>query len=109
VTWVNFFRGYTSHFFADDVAAILTGQLGVRYTDQCLDLKKRVKSFFDKLEVYSRLAGQPLNWSKTEAWFSARAVESPKFNIIFDCDGGEKINWKQEYKYLGYIISAKLG
>ncbi|CAF4179157.1 unnamed protein product, partial [Adineta steineri] len=72
----------TSHFFADDVAAILAGQMGVRFTDQCLDLEKRVKSFLDRLEFYSCLSDQPLNRSKTDALFSAHAI--------------------------GYIISSKL-
>jgi hypothetical protein len=80
----QFLSGCTSHFFADDVAAILAGQLGIRYSDQCLDLEKRVKSFLDKLELYSRLADQPLNRSKTEALFSARAIGLPKFNITFN-------------------------
>jgi hypothetical protein len=105
----QFLSGCTSHFFADDVAAILAGQLGIRYSDQCLDLEKRVKSFLDKLELYSRLADQPLNRSKTEALFSARAIGLPKFNITFNSDDDDKINWRQEYKYLGYIISSKLG
>ena len=105
----QFLSGCTSHFFADDVAAILAGQLGIRYTDQCLDLEKRVKSFLDKLELYSRLADQPLNRSKTEALYSARAIGLPKFNITFNSSDDDKIYWKQEYKYLGYIISSKLG
>jgi hypothetical protein len=84
------------------------GQLGIRYTDQCLDLEKCVKSFLDLLEYYSRLSDQPLNRRKTEALFTARAVGSSKFNIMFDNDGDELINWKTDYKYLGYIISSKL-
>jgi hypothetical protein len=71
-------------FFADDVAAILAGQLGMSYIGQCLDLEKRIKSFLDRLEFYSLLADQPLNHSKTEALFSARAVGYPKFDIKFD-------------------------
>jgi hypothetical protein len=51
-----FLAGCTSHYFADDVAASLAGQLGVKYTNQCLDLEKRVKSFLDCLEFYSTLA-----------------------------------------------------
>jgi hypothetical protein len=58
---------------------------------------------------YSRLTDQPINRNKTEALFSARAIGSPKFNIKFDCEGEEMINWTQDYKYLGYIISSRLG
>ncbi|CAF4301412.1 unnamed protein product [Adineta steineri] len=79
----------TSHFFADDVAAILAGQMGVRFTDQCLDLEKRVKSFLDRLEFYSCLSDQPLNRSKTDALFSAHAIGLPKFTISFDSDDYE--------------------
>jgi hypothetical protein len=105
----QFLSGCTSHFFADNVAAILAGQLGIRYSDQCLDLEKRVKSFLDQLEFYSRLADQPLTRSKTEALFSARAISFLKFDIIFNCGDDEKIRWREEYKYLGYLISSKLG
>ncbi|CAF1376039.1 unnamed protein product [Rotaria sp. Silwood1] len=80
----QFLSQCTSHFFADDVAAVLTGQLGVRYTNQCIDLEKRIKSFLDSLEYYSCLADQPLNRTKTEAMFSARAIGPPNFNITFD-------------------------
>jgi hypothetical protein len=65
----HFLSGYTSHFFADDMTAILAGQLGIRYTNQCLELEKRIKSFLDLLEFYSRLADQPLKWAKIEALF----------------------------------------
>ncbi|CAF4048349.1 unnamed protein product, partial [Rotaria sordida] len=105
----QFLSQCTSHFFADDVAAILAGQLGVRYTNQCIDLEKRIKYFLDSLEYYSCLADQPLNKTKTEAMFSARAIGSPNFNITFDSGDNKSINWKQEYKYLGYIISSRLG
>ncbi|CAF1491701.1 unnamed protein product [Rotaria magnacalcarata] len=105
----QFLSEYTSHFFADDVAAILSGQLGVRYTRQCIDLERRVKSFLDSLEYYSCLADQPLNRAKTQAMFSARAIGSPKFNIMFDSGDDKRICWKSEYKYHGYIISSKLG
>ena len=36
----QFLSECTSQFFADDVVAVLSGQLGVRYTDQCIDLEK---------------------------------------------------------------------
>jgi hypothetical protein len=81
----------------------------MRYSKQCLDLEKRVKVFLDNLEFYSRLADQPLNCSKTEALYSARAIGLPSFDIKFDCSGGETISWKKDFKYLGYIVSCKLG
>ncbi|CAF4733978.1 unnamed protein product [Rotaria socialis] len=105
----QFLSECTSHFFADDVAAIFSGQLEVRYTSQCIDLERRVESFLDSLEYYSCLADQHLNRTKTEAMFSARAIGSPKFNIMFDSGDGNRICWRPEYKYLGYIISSRLG
>ena len=105
----QFLSGCTSHFFADDVVVLLAGHLGMRYSKQCLDLEKRVKVFLDNLEFYSRLADQPLNHSKTEALYSARAIRLPSFDIKFDCSGRETINWKKDFKYLGYIVSCKLG
>ena len=104
----SFLAGATSHMFADDVAAIVSGQMGLRFTDQCIDLEKRLCKFLDQLEFYSVLADQPLNFSKTEAMFSCRAIANPKFNLAFPSDNST-LNWKKEYKYLGYIISRKLG
>jgi hypothetical protein len=104
----QFLSGCASHFFADDLAAILAGQLGVRYTDQCLDLEKRIKSFLDHLEYYAALTVQPINFSKTEAVHSARAIGSPKFDIVLNENKERKINWVGEFKYLGYWISPKL-
>jgi hypothetical protein len=40
--------------------------------------------------------------------YSARAIGSPNFNITFESSDDECITWKQEYKYLGYIISSRL-
>lgn len=104
----SFLSNATSHFFADDVAAILSGQLGLRYTDQCLDLEKRLKSFLDQLEFYSVLADQPINYSKTEAMFSARAIKYPQINLVFP-GNNSNVEWTSNYKYLGYIICTKLG
>jgi hypothetical protein len=74
--------GCISHFFADDLAAIVAGQMGVKYSSQCLDLEKRTKNFLDNLEYYSCLTDQPINTNKTEALFSARAIGYPKFNPL---------------------------
>ena len=97
------------HFFADDLAGILAGQLGIKYSSQCLDLEKRIKSFIDNLEYYSCLTDQPINLSKTEAMFSARAIGHPNFDIHFSYGINESIKWVSEYNYLGYLISSKLG
>ncbi|CAF1415435.1 unnamed protein product, partial [Rotaria magnacalcarata] len=105
----QFLSECTSHFFADDVAAILSGQLGTKYTSQCIDLEKRIKRFLNSLEYYSCLADQPLNRMKTEAMFSARAIGSPKFSVTFENGEDKCIRWKSEYKYLGYIVSSRLG
>ena len=104
----QFLSNCTSHFFTDDVAAIFSDQLDLRYTDQCIDLEKLSKLFLDSLDYYSCLAHQPLKRAKTEAMFSARAVESQKFNIAFVNGDDNCISWKKGYKYLGYIISSKL-
>ncbi|CAF2948356.1 unnamed protein product [Rotaria sp. Silwood2] len=99
----------TSHLFADDLAVIVAGQLGIKYSYQCLDLEKRIKVFIDHLEYYSYLTDQPINTNKTQALFTARAIGHPKFDIHFNSGSKEKINWVPEYKYLGYLISSKLG
>jgi len=79
-----------SHFFADDLAAILAGSIGMKYTSQCLDLEKKLRLFFENLEFYSTLTAQPINYSKTEAIWSARAIGPPKSKIT--C-GDNEIPW----------------
>ena len=91
----QFLSECTSHFFADAVAAILADQLDLRYTDQCIDLEKRIKSFLHSLDYYSCLADQPLNTTKTEAMFSARAIGPSKFTIAFDNGDDKCISWKK--------------
>ena len=99
----------TSHFVTDDLAGIVADQLGLNYTSQCLDLEKRIKIFLDQLVYYSCLTDQPMNTSKTEALFSACKIGSPKFDIHFNYGMRDQIKWVPEYKYLGYLISSKLG
>ena len=41
--------------------------------------------------------------------FSARAIGSPNFSIAFATGDVKCISWIEEYKYLGYFISSKLG
>jgi len=41
--------------------------------------------------------------------FSARAIGNPKFDIHFNDCSQTKIRWVPDFKYLGYIISSKLG
>jgi hypothetical protein len=97
-----------SHFFADDLAAVITGRIGVKFSLQCIDLERRLHSFFDHLEYYSVLSAQPINYLKTQAMWSARAVNYPNPMPDLKC-GGHSIEWVKSYKYLGYLVSTKLG
>ena len=97
-----------SFFFADDLAAVIAGQIGVRYTEQCIDLERRLHAFFIRLEYYSILAVQPINYGKTQVMWSARAVGYPNPMPALICDG-HSIEWVKSFKYLGYLISTKLG
>lgn len=96
----------SSHFFADDLAAIIGGHLGAKYSLQCIEVEKRVNVFLGQLEWYCLLAGQPVNYNKTEALWSARAIGSPKFHINHN---NNSVNWSTSFKYLGYWITPKLG
>ncbi|CAF1614345.1 unnamed protein product [Didymodactylos carnosus] len=59
-----------SFFFADDLAAVIAGRIGIRFTDQCIDLERRLHRFFEYFKFYAILAVQPINYSKTKAMFS---------------------------------------
>jgi hypothetical protein len=102
----NFLSWSSSHLFADDLAAIVSSQIGIKFTLQCLDLEKRLKFFFEQLEYYCLLTVQPINYNKTEGLWSTRAPHSAPFDIEI---GGNKINWTKEFKYLGYFITPRLG
>ena len=70
-----------SFFFADDLATIVAGSMGMKFTSQCLDLEKKLQLFFKNLEYYSNLTIQPINYSKTEVVCSAGVVKSSKIEI----------------------------
>ena len=95
-------------FFADDLAAVLAGRMGIRYTDQCLDLERRLHTFIDQLELYAVLAVQPINYPKTKGMFSARAILYPDPLPVLIC-GTHQVEWITSFKYLGYVLSTKLG
>jgi len=97
-----------SYFFADDLAAVVSAQIGIKYTQQVIDLEQRLRKFFDQLEYYSLLAVQPINYKKTQMMWSARAVGYPNPMPNLKC-GDNSIEWVKGYKYLGYWISTKLG
>lgn len=87
----DFIPGAMSFFFADDLVAVIAGRMGVKFSEQCLDLEKRLHEFFTQLELYAILACQPINYSKTQAMFSARAVcySNPLPELNF---GGHRID-----------------
>ena len=102
----TFLQNSLPHFYADDLACVLSGMMGVKYSQQCLDLEMRLKKLIDHLEYYAVLSVQPINYAKTEMLWTARAVGEPKFNIQM---GDNEIAWVNNFKYLGYYISSKLG
>ena len=96
----------TSHLFADDLAAIVAGRIGINYTTQCLDIERRLKLLLDQLESYALLCMQTVNIKKTVGLWSARAIGSAPFDLELN---GQKIDWVSQFKYLGYTICPKLG
>ncbi|CAF1361665.1 unnamed protein product [Adineta ricciae] len=77
----DFLGGCLSHFFADDLAAIVAGSIGMKYAQQCIDLERKLQKFLDNLEYYRVLTSQLINFAKTEGLWSTRAVGEPKFEI----------------------------
>ena len=77
----NFIGMCTSFYFADDLAAVVAGRIGVKFTHQCLDLERRLEKFFSNLEYYSLLTLQPINYRKTEAMWTSQAITHPEIEI----------------------------
>jgi hypothetical protein len=94
------------NFFADDLACVIGGRMGVKHNQQCLDLEMKLKKSLDYLEFYAVLAVQPINYDKTELMWSTRAICKPPFEVQMD---GHKLSWVNSFRYLGYQISCKLG
>ena len=80
--------------FADDLATVVAGNIGSKFTKQCLDLERKRKIFIDNLEYYAILSVQRVNFGKTEAVWSARAIGPPKFEIALT---DIKIKWVDEF------------
>lgn len=60
----NYLNMASSFMFADDLAAVLSGWIGEKYSTQCLDIERRLKSLLDSLEFYAILSIQPINYEK---------------------------------------------
>ena len=92
--------------FKTKVLLNLPGSIGMKFSSQCPDLERKLQLFYENLEYCSDLTIQPINYSKTEAAWSARAIGSPQIEIS---SSNHKIQWIKEFKYLGYRITPKLG
>lgn len=103
---INFLSSSTCHLFADDLATIISSEIALKFTNQCLDLEKRLKFLFNELEYYCLLSIQPINYSKTEALWSILTPKAAPFDIVMH---DNPIRWTKEFKYLGYHISPRLG
>ena len=104
----DFIPNAMAFLFADDLAAVIAGQMGIKFSEQCIDLERRLQIVLNQLEAYSILTVQPINFPKTEAMFSARAVGYPNPMPRLIC-GDHKIEWVSPFKYLGYWLTTKLG
>ena len=51
----NFIPMAMCFFFADDLAAVMAGHIGITFTEQFIDLERRLQSFLEHLEFYSIL------------------------------------------------------
>ena len=91
---------------ADDLAVIIADSMDMKFTSRYLHLEKKLQPFFENLVYYSILTVQAINCSRTEAVWSARAIEPSKFEISY---ADNKTQWVKEFKYSGYWITPKLG
>ena len=102
----TFLQNALPNYFADDLACVIGGRIGVKYTLQCLDVERKLKTLFDQLEFYAVLSLQPINYEKTVVLWSSRAVGKPNFEVAM---GERKVNWVSSFRYLGYNLTSKLG
>jgi hypothetical protein len=71
-----------SHFFVDDLAAIIAGNIGSKFVTQSFDPERKTTLFLDQLADHCTIADQPVNYSKTVALCSTRAISAPMFVVI---------------------------
>ena len=91
---------------ADDLAVIIADSMDMKFTSQYLHLEKKLQPFFENLVYYSILTVEAINYSKTEAVWSARAIEPSKIEISYADNKTQRV---KEFKYSGYWITPKLG
>ena len=77
----DFLGCYLSHYYVDDLVAVIADSVGMKFSLQCLDLERKWKLFFDNLEYSSILIFQPISYRKIEAVWSVRAIRPPKTDI----------------------------
>jgi len=49
----SYLQNSLPNFFADDLACVVGGMMGVKYSHQCLDIERKLKNLFEYLEYYN--------------------------------------------------------
>jgi hypothetical protein len=88
----SFLENGIPNFFADDLAVVIGGRIGVKYPLQCLDVERKLKQLFDHLEYYTVLTVQPINYLKTAWMWSTRVVILPKFEVYIGENKIQRMN-----------------
>jgi hypothetical protein len=93
--------------FADDLACVMDGRLGIEYSLQYLDLENKLTTLFNYLDSFAILSLQSIQYEKAELIWSSCAVGNPSFVKI--SMGVHEIRWLNSSSYLGYYLTSKLG
>jgi hypothetical protein len=73
----------------------MAGRIDTRFSEQCVNVERRLQSFFDALEFYAVLAIQPINYDKTKILWSARAISLSNPMPSLTCGGkGNRLDSK---------------
>ena len=100
------FLNHGTHMFADDLAIVISGHLENRFSLNIQVLEEQAKIVMSQLEQFSTNLQLPVNVNKTKAPL-VHSVVSPSYPVVFL--KGQRIEYVQSFKYLGVLITTKLG
>jgi hypothetical protein len=99
-------RAFETHLFADDLAIQISSDIEKRLSLNIIESESRAEIAFGILERFAEDNILPVNGKKTKAMLIHTAVAPTKPRLKFK---GQPIDYVNSFRYLGVIISTKLG
>ncbi len=93
------------HAYVDDIAIAYVPSIHLKHKFQIIEIVERINNDMSMLLKYTNDWHQPLNPTKSELVVYHKSIQCPRLNVYYD---GIKILQKNNFKYLGFHLDAKL-